>query len=182
MRNIISFTKIIIITAFCGLLNSSLFTYETNIMNENAIKNVDYITIESEQYNSYIDSLYEPISTFTAELTGYGADCEGCTGLLACKYMKKDIVYVKDNEIYINDKEYGRVRIVAADWSKYPCGTIMKFSSKRFGDEPVIAVVMDKGGAIQENRLDLLAESEAHSAKYVGRIKNLKVEVLRKGW
>ena len=58
----------------------------------------------------------------------------------------------------------------------------MKFQNSRLGDEPIIAIVMDRGGVIVDNRLDLLTPSEAYSDKYVGRIYNLKVEVLRKGW
>lgn len=173
--------KPIIIVLLCFMCYSSEYSYQFEIQNKYLAKHVDYETIKEAQYELYMDSLFEPIETFTAELTGYGADCEGCTGLLACKYMKKDILYVQTNGIYINDKEYGVVRVVAAD-RKYPCGTIMKFYSKKLGKEPIVAVVMDRGGAIQDNRLDLLVESEEDSYKHVGRIYDLKVEVLRKGW
>ena len=110
-------------------------------------------------------------------MTGYGADCEGCSGILACR----PVTNVFEKGIFFDDKEYGKIRVVS-DSRDYKCGTIVRFSIPKLSDQPIIAVVMDRGGAIQDNRLDLLTESEAYSAKYVGRVKNLKVEVLRKGW
>lgn len=161
----------------CYILNSSIFVYETNITDENISKSLSYQTLQTEQYEAYIDSLYDPILTFTGELTGYGADCEGCSGILACKPLTN----VFEKGIYFEDKEYGTVRIVAAS-RDYKCGTIVRFNAPKLSDEPIIAVVMDRGGAIQDNKLDLLTESESYSAKYVGRVKNLEVEVLREGW
>ena len=169
--------KGIIVLCLCLMISSSEFVHSFSVVNKTPTKKVDFQTIENEQYELYMDSLYKPIETFVAELTGYGGDCEGCSGILACR----PITNVFTDGIYFDDKEYGTVRVVAAD-RKYPCGTIMKFTSSKLDDEPIVAVVMDRGGAIQDNRLDLLTESEAYSYKYVGRIYNLKVEVLRKGW
>lgn len=169
--------KKVLVLAFIFMLTSSCFVYSVNVNNKNTIKTLNYKTLEEKQYDAYLESLYVPIETFLAEMTGYGGDCEGCSGILACR----PITNVFTNGIYFEDDEYGTVRVVAAD-RKYPCGTIMKFYSKKLSDEPIVAIVMDRGGAIQDNRLDLLTESEAYSSKYVGRIYDLKVEVLRKGW
>ena len=179
MKVISRLFQILIITCLCYFMHSSSFVYHTNMNanNVNVSKKLDYITLESEQYASYQESLFTPISSFNAELTGYGADCEGCSGILACA----PITNVFENGIYFEDASYGTVRVVAAS-REFPCGTIMMFKSKKLDDEPIIAIVMDRGGVIVDNRLDLLTESEAYSEKYVGRIYDLKVDVLRRGW
>ena len=135
------------------MLNSSIFVYEDN-STENITKNLNYQTIQTGQYETYIDSLYKPIEVLTGELTGYGADCEGCSGILACR----PVTNVFEKGIFFDDKEYGKIRVVAAS-RDYKCGTIVRFSIPKLSDQPIIAVVMDRGGAIQDNRLDLLTES-----------------------
>ena len=179
MKMISRFFQLVIILGLCYFMHSSSFVYHTslNANNINVSKKLDYLTLESEQLESYQESLFTPISTFSAELTGYGADCEGCSGILACA----PITNVFEKGIYFEDATYGTVRVVAAS-REYPCGTIMRFKSKKLDDEPIIAIVMDRGGVIVDNRLDLLTESEAYSEKYVGRIYDLKVDVLRRGW
>lgn len=168
-----------IVLTVCYFIQSSNYTYhyENQVANENTMKKLDYLTLETSQYEAYYESLFRPIMTFNAELTGYGADCEGCSGILACA----PVTNVFEKGIYFNDDTYGKVRVVAAS-RDFPCGTIMRFSNSRLSKEPVIAIVMDRGGVIVDNRLDLLTESEAYSEKYVGRIYDLKVDVLRRGW
>ena len=136
--------QFVIVVALCYMMHSATFVYyfDTNAQNENTIKKLDYLTIENEQYEKYYESLFTPIKTFSAELTGYGADCEGCSGILACA----PITNVFEKGIYFEDATYGTVRVVAAS-REYPCGTIMRFESSRLSDEPIIAIVMDRGGA-----------------------------------
>ena len=179
MRFICRLLQFIIVICVCYFMHSSTFVYHTTVdaNNVNVLKNIDYQTFENEQLASYQESIYTPISSFNAELTGYGADCEGCSGILACA----PITNVFEKGIYFEDATYGTVRVVAAS-REYPCGTIMRFKNKKLDDEPIIAIVMDRGGVIVDNRLDLLTESEAYSEKYVGRIYDLKVDVLRRGW
>ena len=109
-------------------------------------------------------------TTFTGFITHYGPDCKGCGGTTAAGYNVK-------NTIYYNDKTYGTVRIVAMSKS-YPLYSIIRISNYKQGS--IIAIVLDRGGAIKGNKIDLLVNSEAEASK-LGIQKNAQVEVLRLG-
>ncbi len=136
---------------------------------------VDKETIQASQSELYEQGLFNPIYTFTGELTGYAGDCALCTGYLACpprtNVLKEGILY--------NDATYGTVRIVASS-RNYPCGTILKFNVNKLSSEPILAIVLDRG--VGGNVIDLLTESEPYAIKHVGRVRNLEFEVLREGW
>lgn len=114
---------------------------------------------------------------FTGTLTGYGPDCPGCGGHVAC-WPNPD---VRNNNIYYTDKEYGKIRILAADYS-IPCGSIIHISNFVFvpGKE-FTGIVLDRGSAIVGLTMDLLYPSEADTV-IVGRQRNIEFEVLRWGW
>ena len=111
---------------------------------------------------------------FNGTMTGYGPDCVGCTGKVYCP-PRND---VRNGNIYFNDNEYGKVRIVAADHS-IPCGTMVKVTGGKL-KEPMTAIVLDRGGVIKGTLMDLLVESE-HASNPVGR-QNVTYEIVRWGW
>ena len=74
---------------------------------------------------------------------------------------------------------YGKLRIVASS-RKYPCGTVIEFNVGKLSDEPIRAIILDRG--VGGNDIDLLTESEDLAIKEVGRVKNLEFKVLREGW
>lgn len=100
------------------------------------------------------------VGTFHA--TYYGADCVGCSGITAGG------VNVTGTQFY------NGMRVVAADPSVLPLGTVIRVKGSSIGD--FIGIVMDTGGAIKGNRLDILVGSEAESSAY-GR-STVQVEVL----
>ena len=110
----------------------------------------------------------------TGELTAYVGDCPLCSGILACHPRTN----VLEEGIYFNDSEYGTVRIVATS-KKYACGTILRFNSSRIGEDPVIAIAMDRG--VLGNDVDLLVDDVNYAYK-LGRTKNQQFEILRTGW
>ena len=122
------------------------------------------------------EKIEKVLATYSGPMTAYGPDCVGCTsGYTASGY------YVR-NTIYYNDKEYGKIRIVAADKS-LPFGTIVKISGLSFFDEPLIAIVLDRGSAIGFNRksyFDLLYSSEKET-EFFGR-QQATFDILRKGY
>lgn len=126
---------------------------------------------EAININKTNKSLYK----FMGELTGYSGDCPLCSGYLACPPRTNVI----KNGIYFNDKSYGNIRIVASS-KNYPCGTILKFNVKKISQEPIIAIVLDRG--VSGNVVDLLTDSSETAIKKIGRVKNLEFEVLREGW
>lgn len=174
---IIMTIEAIIIFAFIFILKelpqSERFLLAVN--NDNLNKNIGINVIEASQYELYKEGIYNPLYTFVGELTGYGGDCPVCSGRVACPPRMN----VRKEGIYYEDKTYGTVRIVASS-RHYPCGTILKFNVKKLSKEPIIAIILDRG--VGGNVIDLLTESEAWANDNVGRVKNLKFEVLREGW
>ena len=130
---------------------------------------VEYNTVPYEVVN------HQPLGILYGQLTGYGPDCRGCSGITAAGHD------VRDGNIYFTDKQYGRIRIIAAD-RKFRFGTIMKITAKNLYDEPFIAIVLDRGGLIKNNVFDLLFEKEEGLRTIIGRQHNVKYEILRYGW
>lgn len=88
------------------------------------------------------------LEVMTAKVTGYGSDCQGCsgTGNLACRTKSGSKHSLIINGIYYNDDTYGNVRIVAAAKQKFPCGTVIEIS--KAGQQSILAIVMDRGASM----------------------------------
>lgn len=114
---------------------------------------------------------------FNGTLTGYGPDCPGCLGMVYCKPNPN----VQNGKIYYNDKTYGKLRILAADYS-IPCGSIIKIENFKFieGDS-FYGIVLDRGSAIVGLTMDLLYPSEADTV-IIGRQRNIHFTIERWGW
>ena len=52
-------------------------------MNTNLNKSIDKQIIQDSQNELYKEGIYNPLYTFTGELTGYAGDCPLCSGYLA---------------------------------------------------------------------------------------------------
>lgn len=168
----------LIVTALAIFILSSETVKEESlsvILNDNLDKSVDKSVIQASQNELFEEGVYNSIFSFKGELTGYVGDCPLCTGYLACPPRTNVI----KKGIYYNDKTYGKIRIVASS-RNYPCGTILKFNVKKLSDEPIIAIVLDRG--VSGNVIDLLSDSEDYAIKKIGRVRNLTFEVLREGW
>lgn len=150
-------------------------SYSVNINNVNLNKSLEVAVMEENHENLYVAELYDAEVTFTGDLTAYVGDCPLCSGILACHPRTN----VLESGIYFNDSEYGQVRIVATS-SKYSCGTILRFNVDKIGEEPIIAIAMDRG--VGGNNVDLLVDDVNYATKNIGRVKNQTFEVLRYGW
>lgn len=119
------------------------------------------------------------IETLIGTLVGYGPDCVGCTSNKTASGY-----YIGEGNIYYDDASYGKVRIVAGDYS-YPFGTIVKISNvDYFNDVPFYAIVLDRGGDIGKNKkhlFDLLFAKEV-DAYPMGKEINIKYEIVRLGY
>lgn len=123
------------------------------------------------------DVNYSVIETYTGKITGYGPDCYGCTSQKTASGM-----YIGGGNIYYQDNTFGKIRIVAAD-NRYPFGTIVRISNLAIYQEPIYAVVLDRGGGVGDNKyaqFDLLFETEA-LATVIG-LSTAKFEILRLGY
>ena len=128
-----------------------------------------------------------PLSISYGSTTGYGADCVGCSGNVACSTSYGSHNLISDG-IYYNDSKYGSVRIVAADNSLFSCGTIMEVDNGVM--DPFMAIVLDTGGAMRSawnngNILIDIAFSYENSSginNATNRSGNVKFKVYRNGW
>ena len=123
---------------------------------------------------------------YVGKMTGYGADCVGCTGTVSCKTKSGNSWnLIKDGTSYTDD-EYGKVRILAAALTKFPCGTIIKVDSSTMGT--FNAIVLDTGGAMRKAwsngtvLMDLAFTSETSEGIHNSTNNNVKYSVQRWGW
>lgn len=173
------------------LFSSNGITHKSNMINNtNGVKSIEATqiitkydnrnqTLNVRQVSNMEEVLFYgpdmPVS-FTGQMTAYYPNCEGCTGYIYCPPRQN----VTNGNIYFEDNSYGSVRILAADYA-IPCGTIVKITNLTFTNEPVIGIVLDRGGAINGNIMDFLV-SEIDDSNVVGRQKNVNYEILRWGW
>ena len=111
---------------------------------------------------------------FTGTITGYGPDCVGCSGKLGCPPYQD----VRNGNIYYEDKDYGKIRILASD-PLIPCGSVIKVSN--YFNKEFYGIVLDRGSAIKGLTMDLLYESEI-ATKNIGRQYNITFEIERWGF
>lgn len=181
---------VLVIFAYAFIL-AGLEERRTNLVsNVNGVKSIEAMHIVNRYDNSkktlevvHVNNMKEaatfgpnnPIA-FTGQMTAYKATCVGCTGKVACPPGQD----VRNGNIWFNDNNYGKIRILAADRS-IPCGTIVKMTNMTFTNDEVIGIVLDRGGAIKGNIMDFLM-SEDEDMDTVGRQYNVNYEVLRWGW
>lgn len=124
-------------------------------------ENIDVNGVDGAIYNNgkeeviLSESVTEVITKGTGKnglykgmLTGYGPDCVGCTGVVACYTKEKTNHNLITDGIYYEDSEYGSVRILAADHREFPCGTIIEITNSDLKKE--IGVVLDTGSGMRK--------------------------------
>lgn len=183
---IFGITFIVIGVSSMVLLSSKIYTIDNeNSYLDTSIKEEALIATYRDIYNkdlspvfyndheeAFINAKYFPTS-FNGKLTHYGPDCKLCGGTLGC--TRKN---VKKGQIYHDDPEYGTIRIVATTKS-IPCGSILRIHAKAYGENGIIAIVLDRG--VSGRIIDLLKVSEK-SAAPSGTINNVKIDILRYGY
>ena len=105
---------------------------------------------------------------FIGYLTHYGPDCIGCSGITASGYDVRNTIYYEDNEC-------GTLRIIALS-KNYPLYTVVRMNNYKGGE--IYAIVLDRGGAITGDRIDLLVSSEAE-AEQLGVQDGVTVNIMR---
>ena len=174
MKRVFSISvRSILIILFVMLSTSYVNIIETKIYSDNTNKNVNLSTMAMKLEEIKENDIYSAKDTYTGDLTGYVFNCPLCTGLLACNWRYD----VTDGTTTYDDEVYGTVRIVASS-SNLPCGTIIRFNSNRISNEPVLAIVLDRG--VRGNALDLLSK-DLEYALTLGR-SVITYDVLREGW
>lgn len=184
-----SFFVVVLFACFCAISLGN--TKKSNVVsNMNGVRSIEAIHMVMKYDNREKKLEVLPVSTmaevseygatmpisFEGQMTAYKATCVGCTGKVSCP-PRQD---VRNDNIYYEDQEYGTIRILAAD-PAIPCGTIVQITNVSFSTEPIIGIVLDRGGAIKGNIMDFLV-GENDDMDVVGRQKNVHYEVVRWGW
>lgn len=165
-------TCIIVMTLFVAKSSCSLV--ETNTLTDATNRTINLSTMALKLEEDIRNDLYSAKDTYTGDLTGYEANCPLCGGKLACKPS----YYVQDGTDTYFDPVYGNVRIVASS-KNLPCGTIVRFQLPSLSNDPILAIVLDRG--VLGNDLDLLTPNETFARTYVGR-KSISYDILRQGY
>ena len=126
-------------------------------------------------------------ATYNGKLTSYGADCKGCSkeGNVSCMTREGKKHSLTHDGIYYKDTTYGNVRILAADNSGFPCGTVVKVNN---GKEEFTGIVLDTGSSMRTawNNgtvwLDLAFATQAEAKAGGMSSNNAKFVVQRWGW
>lgn len=186
-------SRVGVVTLFFGMgyfIFSSTDHRVNSVSNVNGVKSIEAIHIITKYDNRNQElqvrevsnmeeaKLYGPDMpiSFTGQMTAYNPICPGCTGKVYCP-PRQDVT---NGNIYFEDGTYGKIRILAADYA-IPCGTIVKVTNVTFANEPIIGIVLDRGGAIKGNIMDFLV-TENDDMNVVGRQRNVHYEILRWGW
>ena len=125
---------------------------------------------------------------YSGKMTGYGPDCPGCSivGNVACRTKLGTNHSLINDGLYYSDEVYGSVRILAADNTAFPCGTIVKVDNGNL--DQFYGIVLDSGSAMRNAWkegivwMDLAFSSQAEALTGGATSSNTKFEVQRWGW
>ena len=125
---------------------------------------------------------------YKGKLTGYGPDCPGCSkvGNVACRTKTGTNHSLINDGLYYSDDIYGSVRILAADNSAFPCGTIVKVNNGTLKE--FFGIVLDSGSAMRKAWkegvvwMDLAFTTQKEARTGGATSSNTKFEVQRWGW
>ena len=159
----------------------------------NGVFYVDEITKEEKVLSEPITEVIEigtgDYGEYVGRLTSYGPDCPGCSavGNVACFTKNRTNHSLINDGIYYEDDTYGRVRILAADHLKFPCGTIVLVDPGT--TEPFYGVVLDTGASMRNAWredgyvwMDVAYESQEAARNGNTTSRNTKYSVQRWGW
>lgn len=125
---------------------------------------------------------------YTGKLTGYGPDCPGCStvGNVACRTLAGTNHSLINDGLYYSDSIYGKVRILAADNTAFPCGTIVKVNNGVLDE--FYGIVLDSGSAMRnawsngDVWMDLAFSTQAEALTGGATSSNTSFSVQRWGW
>lgn len=169
--------------------NNMVSSYNYILVEEPVVESQPVENIVEETINDSNDNETESTqAVYVGKMTGYGADCNGCSGVgtLSCRALDGSRHTLSIDGEYYYDDTYGSVRIVAADLSQFPCGTIVEVDHPNLGT--FYAVVLDTGGSVQrawQNGtvwMDLAFKTETDPNIYSSTSNNTTYSVQRWGW
>lgn len=158
------------------------------------INGLDY-TYDGLNYIHLSDKVNEVVQVGTGagglykgKLTGYGPDCPGCSvvGNVSCRTREGLNHSLINDGLYYADTVYGSLRILAADHSIFPCGTIVKVNNGVLNE--FYGIVLDTGYAMRNAAtqgtiwMDLAFSSQEEALTGGATSSNTSFSVQRWGW
>lgn len=168
-------------------------TAEPVILKE-GVNGLDY-TYDGLNYTHLSDKKNEVVEVgsgapgeYSGRLTGYGPDCPGCSvvGNVSCLTKEGKRHSLITDGVKYNDSTYGKIRILAADNSAFPCGTIIKVDNGILDE--FYGIVLDTGITMRRAWkqgtvwIDLAFASEKEALTAGATSSNTKFSVQRWGW
>lgn len=145
------------------LENQKLKSENKKVKSENKTLKKKIESVNTTSNKKYNNTSSKVIKSMSVNASAYIALCrEGCSGKTRTGYDVRNTIY------------YNGMRIIATDTSVIPMYSIVKIEgfSEKF-------IVLDTGGYIKGNKIDVLVKSESEAVKF-GR-KNLKLDIIRYG-
>lgn len=184
-------------------VESTIVNYETiTKYNDSLTTDVKNILVEGKDGIAFVDSEGNVVKTvqekvdevievgtlsplsYIGTLTGYGPDCAGCTGTVACNTKNGGTHNLYYNGVTYYDDTYGNVNILAAYTPEFPCGTIIDI--KDSSGTVQTGIVLDTGGAMISawNRGQVLIDFafSSENASLMATKYNVRFDVKRVGW
>lgn len=123
----------------------------------------------------------QPGAYFTGKLTTYGGDCAGGNGTSSSGISLSPTTGVKGSHSAKLSYKGGSYYCLAADPS-IPFGTIIKITNHNLGIESTAyGIVVDRGGAIKKNHIDIFNGTEAGKYFKGGTSNNTQFEIVSVG-
>ena len=158
------------------------------------INGLDY-TYDGLTYTHLSDKVNEVVQVgtgaqgiYNGKMTGYGPDCPGCSvvGNVSCRTREGLNHSLTSDGLYYIDSVYGNLRILAADHSIFPCGTVVKVNNGVLNE--FYGIVLDTGYAMRNAWtqgiiwMDLAFSSQAEALTGGATSSNTSFSVQRWGW
>ncbi len=163
-----------------GQINNKVkVTYENGKIVKKELLSSEIVTEKTDTIIAH--GTVQPGAYFTGKLTTYGGDCAGGNGTSSSGISLSPTTGVKGSNSAKLSYNGGSYYCLAADPS-IPFGTIIKITNHNLGIESTAyGIVVDRGGAIKKNHIDIFNGTEAGKYFRGGSSSNTQFEIVSVG-
>ncbi len=163
-----------------GQINNKVkVTYENGKIVKKELLSSEVVTEKTDTIIAH--GTVQPGAYFTGKLTTYGGDCAGGNGTSSSGISLSPTTGVKGSNSAKLSYNGGSYYCLAADPS-IPFGTIIKITNHNLGIESTVyGIVVDRGGAIKKNHIDIFNGTEAGKYFRGGSSSNTQFEIVSVG-
>lgn len=159
--------------------NKVKVTYENGKIVKKELLSSEVVTEKTDTIIAH--GTIQPGAYFTGKLTTYGGDCAGGNGTSSSGISLSPTTGVKGSHSAKLSYNGGSYYCLAADPS-IPFGTIIKITNHNLGIESTAyGIVVDRGGAIKKNHIDIFNGTEAGKYFKGGTSNNTQFEIVSVG-